>query len=247
MLTDTLVDTVREAGGENLLFDARNARGIIGDAARVPEVCRRLSNAGFTRFINLTALHTAVDPDEYALLLTLRHPGQNYAALTLKWKWSGGAGGPGDASVPARDPEPAGTEARPPKSASNGAIEADNEAGGAGRSGGQPQRTGPAAHPTLSHIWPAAGVAEREAFELCGIPFDGNDNLSPLYLDEAFNGHPLRLDFVDESEQQPSYAQALLKQRVEQGMLDALMEAGELSSPDPEHSSGLPASGGDPA
>jgi NADH:ubiquinone oxidoreductase subunit C len=52
------------------------------------------------------------------------------------------------------------------------------------------------AHPTLSKVWPGAGVAEREIFEMLGLPFSGNDNLRPLLLDEQFIGNPLRLDFV---------------------------------------------------
>ena len=52
------------------------------------------------------------------------------------------------------------------------------------------------AHQSLSHVYPAAGLAEREIFEMLGLPFDGNENLTPLLLDEQFPGNPLRKDFV---------------------------------------------------
>ena len=60
------------------------------------------------------------------------------------------------------------------------------------------------AHPTLSKVWPGAGVAEREIFEMLGLPFSGNDNLRPLLLDEQFIGNPLRLDFVAAAHGRPA-------------------------------------------
>ena len=48
---------------------------------------------------------------------------------------------------------------------------------------------------TVSDIWPAAGWFEREAFDLFGITFKGNDNLTRLLTPEGFKGHPLRKDF----------------------------------------------------
>jgi hypothetical protein len=77
-------------------------------------------------------------------------------------------------------------------------------------------------HPSLSTIWPAAAVAEREIFEMFGIPFAGNA-LEPLLLDEAFVGHPLRKDFVVPA--QPTYIERLLEQRHTEGLIEALSEA----------------------
>lgn len=48
---------------------------------------------------------------------------------------------------------------------------------------------------TLSDIWPAAEWYEREAFEMFGISFRGNKNLSRLLTPSDFEGHPLRKDF----------------------------------------------------
>ena len=75
-------------------------------------------------------------------------------------------------------------------------------------------------HPSLARIWSAAGLAEREIFEMFGIAFAGNENLKPLLICEAFRGHPLRNDY--ETEPKETYAAALLCERHEQGLLDAM-------------------------
>jgi NADH-quinone oxidoreductase subunit C len=50
--------------------------------------------------------------------------------------------------------------------------------------------------PTLTEIWAGANWAEREAWELFGIVFDGHPHLVKLLLPEQFEGHPLRKDFA---------------------------------------------------
>ena len=50
--------------------------------------------------------------------------------------------------------------------------------------------------PTLTEIWSGANWAEREAWELFGIVFDGHPHLVKLVLPEQFEGHPLRKDFA---------------------------------------------------
>jgi NADH-quinone oxidoreductase subunit C len=50
--------------------------------------------------------------------------------------------------------------------------------------------------PTLTQIWAGANWAEREAWELFGIVFDGHPHLVKLVLPEQFEGHPLRKDFA---------------------------------------------------
>jgi NADH-quinone oxidoreductase subunit C len=49
--------------------------------------------------------------------------------------------------------------------------------------------------PSLTKIWPAAEWYEREAFDLFGIVFDGNEDLRRILTDYGFVGHPFRKDF----------------------------------------------------
>ena len=48
---------------------------------------------------------------------------------------------------------------------------------------------------TWVHLYPGAGWHEREAHEMFGIGFDGNDDLRHIYLPTEFEGHPLRKEF----------------------------------------------------
>jgi NADH-quinone oxidoreductase subunit C len=50
--------------------------------------------------------------------------------------------------------------------------------------------------PSLTGVFGGAGWHERETAELFGIGFDGHPDLAPLLLPGAFEGHPLRKDFV---------------------------------------------------
>jgi len=49
--------------------------------------------------------------------------------------------------------------------------------------------------PSLTSIWTSAEWAEREAFDLLGIHFDGHTDLRRLLTDYGFVGHPFRKDF----------------------------------------------------
>jgi NADH-quinone oxidoreductase subunit C len=49
--------------------------------------------------------------------------------------------------------------------------------------------------PSLTKTWQAAEWYEREAFDLYGIVFDGNEDLRRLLTDYGFVGHPFRKDF----------------------------------------------------
>lgn len=53
-----------------------------------------------------------------------------------------------------------------------------------------------AALPTLSHLYAGAAWSERELSEMFGITLDGHPDPRPLLLPDAFDGHPLRRDFV---------------------------------------------------
>lgn len=50
--------------------------------------------------------------------------------------------------------------------------------------------------PTLSGIWRGADWHERETAELYGVTFSGHPHLVKLLLPEAFEGFPLRKDFL---------------------------------------------------
>jgi len=49
--------------------------------------------------------------------------------------------------------------------------------------------------PSAVSIWKSADWAEREIFDMFGLRFSGHPGLKRIYLDEAFEGHPLRKDF----------------------------------------------------
>jgi NADH-quinone oxidoreductase subunit C len=52
-----------------------------------------------------------------------------------------------------------------------------------------------AAQPSLAGRFKSADWAEREVYDMFGIPFEGHPNLARLLMWEDFPGHPLRKDF----------------------------------------------------
>lgn len=50
--------------------------------------------------------------------------------------------------------------------------------------------------PTISHLYPAAEVKEREVYDMFGIEFTGHQDLRRIFLDKDFVGYPLRKDFT---------------------------------------------------
>ena len=46
-------------------------------------------------------------------------------------------------------------------------------------------------------IWPTAEFFEREIFDLYGIKFNNHPDLRRLFLEDDYEGFPLRKDFVD--------------------------------------------------
>ncbi|MCQ2103767.1 MAG: NADH-quinone oxidoreductase subunit NuoB [Fibrobacter sp.] len=51
--------------------------------------------------------------------------------------------------------------------------------------------------PTVSHLYPAAEVKEREVYDMFGIEFTGHQDLRRIFLDKDFVGYPLRKDFTN--------------------------------------------------
>ena len=54
--------------------------------------------------------------------------------------------------------------------------------------------------PSLCRLWPAAELFENEIYDLFGIRFEGHPFLRRIMLDEAFEGHPLRKDFLNKED-----------------------------------------------
>jgi NADH-quinone oxidoreductase subunit C len=58
------------------------------------------------------------------------------------------------------------------------------------------ERANPVA-PTVSTIWPIAHWQEREIYDLLGICYDGHTDLRRIFLEDNWQGHPLRKDYKD--------------------------------------------------
>lgn len=50
--------------------------------------------------------------------------------------------------------------------------------------------------PSLTFLWPGAEWAEREAYDMFGIEFEGNRDLRRIYMPPDYRAFPLRKDFA---------------------------------------------------
>jgi NADH-quinone oxidoreductase subunit C len=55
--------------------------------------------------------------------------------------------------------------------------------------------------PTLVGVYPGTNWAEREVWDMFGIPFEGHPDLRRILMYEEFDGHPLRKDYPIEQTQ----------------------------------------------
>lgn len=51
---------------------------------------------------------------------------------------------------------------------------------------------------TISDIFPTATFHEREVYDLLGINFTNHPNMKRIFLDDSWEGYPLRKDYIDE-------------------------------------------------
>jgi NADH-quinone oxidoreductase subunit C len=51
---------------------------------------------------------------------------------------------------------------------------------------------------SVCDLWKTAEFHEREIFDLLGVRFNGHPDLRRIFLDEAWEGFPLRKDYKDE-------------------------------------------------
>jgi len=52
--------------------------------------------------------------------------------------------------------------------------------------------------PTVCDLWPIAQWQEREAYDLMGVLYDNHPDLRRLFLEDDWQGFPLRKDYTDE-------------------------------------------------
>ena len=50
--------------------------------------------------------------------------------------------------------------------------------------------------PSLTGVWPGSSFAEREAYDMFGIIFEGHPDLTRILMPDEWDGYPLRKDFA---------------------------------------------------
>jgi NADH-quinone oxidoreductase subunit C len=71
-------------------------------------------------------------------------------------------------------------------------------------------------HPTVTHLFPPAGFAEREVYDMYGVDFEGHPDMRRILCPDDFEGFPLRKDFPLRGkgyrEDFPNYTRDLLQE-----------------------------------
>ena len=69
--------------------------------------------------------------------------------------------------------------------------------------------------PSVTFLWKGAEWAEREAYDMFGIIFEGNRDLRRIYMPPDYVSFPLRKDFLlpDDASRSPAWASATWSRR----------------------------------
>lgn len=89
------------------------------------------------------------------------------------------------------------------------------------------ERTGDVTVPSLTPVWRACELQEREVYDLFGVVFDGHPDMRRLLMWESFRGHPMRKDYVepDDYEYEPTpHDQVLERAREHQARIGGVGE-----------------------
>jgi NADH:ubiquinone oxidoreductase subunit C len=105
--------------------------------------------------------------------------------------------------------------------------------------------------PSVTFIWKGAEWAEREAYDMFGIIFEGNRDLRRIYMPPDYTSFPLRKDFLlpDDAARSPGEGVRHVEQPFQpaEQLRQPVLRRAELRSPDPADADRLAAGTEKPA